>query len=69
MSTNPAPTPRRRRARLSLVLGACIALVAGCNQDDTVRGAGSIDVPVEKLKFEPTAKAPSRAKSRATRNL
>jgi len=53
-------TPRRRLATAFLVL-AGLSLNAGCSGDDTVRGAGSIDVPVEKLKFEPTTKGSSKA--------
>ncbi|AMV38162.1 hypothetical protein [Planctomyces sp. SH-PL62] len=54
-----------RRAAFVLLAGACLAPGVGCQRDDTVRGAGSIDVPVENLKFQPTPKGNAKGKSRA----
>lgn len=46
----------RRRAALAILASACLAEGAGCGGDDTVRGAGSIEVPQENLKFDPRPK-------------
>jgi len=51
------PAPRRRLAfALLVVAGMALGFGAGCVKDDTVRGAGSIDVPPENLKFQPKVK-------------
>jgi len=64
-----APSLLSRRAAVVLIAGACLGACTGCEQDDTVRGAGSIDVPVEKLKFEPTpGKGVSGPRARPGRN-
>ena len=50
--------PSRSRSRcVWLLTCAFLAGAAGCQRDDTVRGAGSIDIPKESLKYHPTAKA------------
>ncbi|MDG3004792.1 hypothetical protein [Paludisphaera mucosa] len=46
----------RRRAALALLGGACLAAGVGCQKDETVRGAGSIDIPAEDLKLKVTPK-------------
>jgi len=65
-SMNIVHRPFRLGVRSILV--ACAALVAapGCERDETVRGAGSIEVPAENLKFQPTVKG--KAKSKAARH-
>lgn len=45
-----------RRAALALLASACLAPGVGCGGDDTVRGAGSIDIPEDKLKLQPVSK-------------
>jgi hypothetical protein len=59
-------TPRRRLAPALIVLVA-LAFIPGCSRDDTVRGAGSIEIPAEKLKFQPTTKGSSKAPKAAPR--
>jgi predicted small secreted protein len=66
MNHSMISTPRRRLAPALFVVTG-LALSSGCNRDDTVRGAGSIDVPVENLKFQPTTKGSSKAPKAATR--
>lgn len=46
----------RRRAALALLASACLIPGVGCGKDETVRGAGSIDIPAEDLKFKVTPK-------------
>lgn len=53
---NPNAPLSRRRAALALLASACLAPAVGCGGDGTVRGAGSIDVPAENLKFQPAPK-------------
>ena len=56
---------RTIRHAFRLLLCAPFLLVSvGCEVDDTVRGAGSIDVPKEALKYQPPAKAAGK-KSRS----
>ncbi len=58
-----------RRATLVMIAGACLGACTGCERDDTVRGAGSIDVPIENLKFEPApGKGLSGPRSKPKRN-
>ncbi len=52
-----------RRMALALLAAVCLAPGLGCGGDDTVRGAGSIEVPPENLKFEPKPKG-KKAKSK-----
>jgi len=65
---NIAKRPSRFGARFLLVVCAALVAGAGCEQDETVRGAGSIEVPAENLKFQPTPKGAGKVKSRASRN-
>jgi hypothetical protein len=58
---NPHDLLSRRRAALALLAAACLVPVAGCQRDETVRGAGSIDIPAEDLKLKVTPKG-KRAK-------
>lgn len=47
----------------------CLLVIspAGCDRDDTVRGAGSIDIPKESLKYQvPTKATPAGNKLRHT---
>ena len=59
MKTSPMnrpmlPPPRRRLAS-ALLVAVGLALGSGCEEpDETVRGAGSIDVPVQDLSFQPS---------------
>ena len=52
----------RRRAAFALLACAVLAPGLGCQKDETVRGAGSIDIPAEDLKFKVTPKG-KKAKS------
>ena len=57
--------PRTTRDPFRLLLCAPLLLASlGCDVDDTVRGAGSIDVPKEALKYQPPTK-PVGAKARS----
>lgn len=52
------PNVRTNRHAFRLLLCASSLMVLpGCDVDDTVRGAGSIDVPKEALKYQPPTKA------------
>ncbi|WP_165069085.1 hypothetical protein [Paludisphaera rhizosphaerae] len=62
MKRLPFPSLRRRLPLVSLVVVG-LAFGSGCGGDDTVRGAGSIDVPVEMLKFQPTVKGSKASKA------
>ena len=58
---NPHDLLSRRRAALALLASAaCLVPGLGCQRDETVRGAGSIDIPAEdlKLKVAPKGKRP-----------
>ncbi|WP_165250996.1 hypothetical protein [Paludisphaera soli] len=59
---NPHDLLSRRRAALAL-LAAAIVPVAGCQRDETVRGAGSIDIPAEDLKLKVTPRGKNKPKS------
>lgn len=48
-------SPSRRRAGLRLVLCGFLIAATGCEEpDDSLRGAGSIHVPADDLKFQPS---------------
>lgn len=48
---------------LALLASACLVPAIGCGGDDTVRGAGSIDIPEENLKVPVTPKGKKKARS------
>jgi hypothetical protein len=58
---NPLMIPVPRRLVTVLIVLGGFASSAGCGGDETVRGAGSIDIPIESLKFEPKTKGALKA--------
>lgn len=59
----PRPSLSGRRGGLALLLCAALVAASGCDAleeppDDSLRGAGSIDVPSADLRFRPTPSEP-----------
>ncbi|AMV38161.1 hypothetical protein [Planctomyces sp. SH-PL62] len=52
---SPFASLARRRAGLRLVLCGFLIAATGCEEpDDSLRGAGSIHVPADDLRFQPS---------------
>lgn len=64
----PMISAQRRRLAPALLIIVGLAFGPGCGGDDTVRGAGSIDIPSENLKYQPPPKGSSKSPKAAQRH-